>query len=125
MDHIRPSRLAPALWFCALAWAMACGESHDGAQCDDYAFDACGGDPTGMWRVVDSCTDHTVAPPDPPAPECEGYFEVAGWRVDGTIWYAASGGYEADMRVLVDGTVRIDNDCSIALIGAELSSTSP
>jgi len=110
-------RTALVLGWCATL-SMACGdESHSaGADlCGASGFEACGGDPVGMWLVADSCASDSFSLTEPDAPpECVGTKEATAWSLSGTVTYGPDGMFQTDLGLRMRVTLRITAECRAA-----------
>lgn len=87
--------------------------------CD--SFEPCGGDPTGVWDVVDACSPNAadVLASDLEPSGCEGALREVAVDTTGTVELTEDGRSETDLVNQFELTLAIDQDC-LGALGEEL-----
>ena len=82
-----------------------------GGMCQGNSFTACGGDPTGVWRIADSCLTADIDVSEAGGADCEGLSVSTDIDYTGTITIDAGGTYTTDMDVGIDFSATYPKSC--------------
>lgn len=92
----------------------ACSDEGDGAGGVTCDYTPCGGDPTGVWTVVEVCGADQLLPLDE-IPACRSAVSSGRGTATGTETFAADGTYRRDIRLGGRFSYELPEACADAL----------